>query len=171
MRTVSSVLSLAGFVRFCWKNRYNIILHLWEVPATATATEKENNSCMSPATATGTSFNSWHLQKKRKKEGTENKKREKVRTAFVSWIPKGLLSHQNSNVVYSTKLQQKLLHSTTLVALGQFQIHSRGQELLRRRPMVNPGSFNPASVALYQPGLQPALQQFRRSLPGAGSMA
>ena len=82
-----------------------------------------------------------------------------------------VLSHQNSNVVYSTKLQEKLLHSTTLVALGQFQIHPRGQELLRRRPMVNPESFNPASVALYQPGLQFALQQFRSSLPGAGSMA
>ena len=55
-----------------------------------------------------------------------------MRTALVSWIPKGVLSYQNSNVVYSTKLQQKLLHSTTLVALGQLQIHSRGTRAAKR---------------------------------------
>ena len=97
--------------------------------------------------------------KKGKKKEQKITKKEKVRTALVSWIPKRVLSLQNSNVVYSTKLQQKLLHSTTLVALGRFQIHSIGQELLRRRPIVNPGSFNTASVALYQPELQLDLQQ------------
>ena len=94
-----------------------------------------------------------------------------MRTALVSWIPKGVLNHQNSNVVYSTKLQQKLLHSTTLVALEQFQIHSRGIRAAKEETYGQSWTFNPASVALYQPGLQLALQQFRSSLPGAGSMA
>ena len=81
-------------------------------------------------------------EEEKKKERTERTKRtksnkkEKVRTAFLPWIPKGVLRTQQSNFVYSTKLQQKLLHSTTLLALVQLQIHCRGI-----RAMVNPGSL------------------------------
>ena len=70
--------------------------------------------------------------RRRKKRETERTKRtkgnkkEKVRTAFLPWIPKGVLRTQKSNFVYPTKLQQKLHHSTTLVALVQLQIYSRG---------------------------------------------
>ena len=62
-------------------------------------------------------------EEEKKKERTERTKRtksnkkEKVRAAFLPWIPKGVLRTQQSNFVYSTKLQQNLLHSTTLVAL------------------------------------------------------
>ena len=68
-------------------------------------------------------------RRKKKREQKEQKvtKKKKRRTAFVSWIPKGALSYhqptKHSNVVYFTKLQ--LLHSTSLAALGQLQIHSR----------------------------------------------
>ena len=67
-------------------------------------------------------------KKEKQEEQKEQKgnKKEKVRTAFLPWIPKGVLRTQQNNFVYSTKLQQKLLHSTTLVALVQLQIHSRG---------------------------------------------
>ena len=56
-------------------------------------------------------------KKKERTKRTKSNKKEKVRAAFLPWIPKGVLRTQQSNFVYSTKLQQNLLHSTTLVAL------------------------------------------------------